>query len=76
MSKFKNERFYIIIPDEDITTDILNYSSSKSKTDAPSKTSGGILMRILEFPEPGPEIISIYTWYDQDGIVTAWNALP
>lgn len=76
MSKFRNGRIYIIIDDEDITTDMVNFSTSMSKDTMPSKTSGGILKRIIEIIEPASDIFSTYTWYDVDSINAAWDALP
>lgn len=76
MSKFKNSRVYIIVNESDIDTDMLNYSTSKSLSSVPTKTSGGVVKKLLEFVEPAPDMVSTYTWYDQDEVVVVWEALP
>lgn len=76
MSKFKGGSAFIIIQDTDITTTMVNLSTSTSKNNMPSKTSSGTLYRIVEVLEPVPEIFNTYTWYCKDSIISAWDALP
>lgn len=75
MSKFKNGLVYIIIDDLDITQEMVNYSTSTTKNNMPSKTVNLILKRILETNEPVNAVFANYTWYGQDEIMDVWNAL-
>jgi hypothetical protein len=76
MGKFKNSQVFIIIDDIDITTEMINYSTSRSKSEMPSKTSNLILKRILETTEPVQNVYASYVWYSVDEILPAWESLP
>ena len=75
MSKFSNGIAFIIMNDSDITTKILNCSTSRSKNSMPSKTSGGVIKRIVETTEPINEVFLDYTLYDTQEITPAWDAI-
>lgn len=75
MSKFKDGKIFIIIDDDEISTQMLNYSTSKSKETMPGKISGGILKRIVETSEPAHTVFSAYTWYGLNDITEAWGAI-
>lgn len=75
MSKFKNGKVFIIIPDINITTEIINYSTSRTKNEMPNKEVNGIVFRIVETSEPVSPVFSQFTWYSIDDILSAWSAL-
>lgn len=75
MPKFKQGRIYIIVSEGDITTEMLNYSTSKDISNMPLKVVGGINKRILETTEPANSVYSSFTWYSIDEVMTAWDAL-
>lgn len=75
MSKFTNGQVFIILDDDEISLQVLNYSTSKTKETMPSKTSGGILKRIVETREPVNEVFGSYQWYGMDEIGIAWEAI-
>ncbi|HCW08691.1 MAG TPA: hypothetical protein DGG95_15135 [Cytophagales bacterium] len=75
MGKFKQNKVYMIIDETEITTEMINYSTSKNKKTMPVKSVEGINKRILETSEPVKEIYSSYNWYDADEINSAWEML-
>ena len=75
MAKFSDGKVYMIINDEDITTEMINYSTSKSKEEMPLKTVAGVDKRILETLEPVRDVYSSYYWYSKDEINTIWDGL-
>lgn len=75
MPKFKNGQVFVIMDDEDISTSIVNLSTSTSKENMPTKISSGITKRIVETTEPVNSAFNSYQWYSLDGIMTAWEAI-
>lgn len=76
MTKFLGGSVFIIMDEGDITVEMINYNTSKSIDTMPLKVSGGVNKRIVEIKEPVQSIFSAFTWYDKDGVVIAWDALP
>lgn len=74
-TKFKNGQIFIIINDLDITQEMINYSTSKTKEEMPSKVVGLVTKRILETSEPARSVYASYAWYSVDEINAAWEAL-
>lgn len=72
MNKFSEGRVYILIPDSEITQEMINYSTSKTKEAAPSKTINGVLYRILETFEVPRAIYGPYKWYDKQELPQEW----
>ncbi len=75
MAKFKDSKIFIIINDSDITTEMVNYSTSKSKQEMPSKLVGEVTKRILETEEPAAAVFYSFVWYGIDDISAVWEAL-
>lgn len=76
MSKFINEKVFIIIDDADITNEIINKSTSRNKEMAPTKTVDGVTKIILEFNEFNvPSSLDSYEWYCKNTINSVWDAL-
>ena len=76
MSKFKNNQVFLILNSDEISMQIINYSTSKSADTLPSKISDGVVKKIIETTEPVHTVYSNYTWYSIDEIRAAWEALP
>lgn len=74
-NKFKDGKIFIIIDDLEITQEMVNYSTSKTKEEMPSKVVGLLTKRILETSEPARSVYASYTWYSVDDINAAWEAL-
>ena len=75
MAKFKNGQVFVIMDDEDISTSIINRSTSIAKENMPTKVSGGITKRIVETIEPVNAAFNSYPWYSSDDILEAWEAV-
>jgi len=75
MPKFRNAQVFVIMDDEEITTNIINLSTSISKDTMPTKVSGGITKRIVETIEPVNSSFNSYPWYSCDDILGAWEAI-
>ena len=75
MNKFKDGKIYIIIDDSEITTEMINYSTSKNKESMPIKTVNSIDKRIIETTEPVESVFVSYPWHGIDEIEDVWNAL-
>ena len=75
MNKFKDGKVYMIVDDLDITMEMINYSTSKSKDEMPIKTVDSVDKRIIETSEPVASVFVSYNWYDIDEIEAAWEAL-
>jgi len=75
MSKFKDGKVFLIVDDEDISTEIVNYSTSTSKENMPSKDVSGVTKRIVETSEPVAAVYAAFVWYSVDEIMTVWDAL-
>lgn len=75
MAKFKNGQVFVIMDDEDISTSVVNLSTSTDKGNMPTKVSGGITKRIVETIEPVNSVFNSYVWYGCDDILAAWEAI-
>lgn len=75
MSKFKNGRVYLVLSENDVTAEVVNWSTSRSKDTMPTKAVGGVNKYLVEFMEPMRDELASFVWYDQDEIVGVWEAL-
>lgn len=70
-------KIYMIVDEDEITTAMINRSTSSSISDMPHKNSGGIDYRIIEAnTNPPNDVFNGFVWHDSESVKAEWDALP
>lgn len=66
---------FLILPELMVTTDVMNASTSDSKSQMPTQTLNGINYYLVECERPLPDALKVHPWYEKYQVESKWANL-